>query len=48
MTQEHAAATAQLDAKHWQAIEYGRTNPTVATLVAVSRALGVGLGDLFA
>ena len=38
---------AQLDSKHWQDIENGRTNPTVASLVGVARALGVKLGDLF-
>lgn len=47
LTQEEAAGRAQLDPKHWQELEAGRTNPTVATLVAVARALEVTLGDLF-
>lgn len=47
LTQEEAAARAALDPKHWQDLEAGRTNPTVATLVAVAKALGVTLPDLF-
>lgn len=47
LTQERAADAAKLDHKHWQDIESGRTNPTVATLVGVARALGVELRDLF-
>jgi DNA-binding XRE family transcriptional regulator len=47
LTQEVAAERARLDEKHWQDIEAGRTNPTVATLVGVARSLGVKLGDLF-
>jgi DNA-binding XRE family transcriptional regulator len=46
-TQEEVAERAKLDAKHWQEIETARTNPTVATLVGIARALGVKLGDLF-
>ena len=47
LTQEAAAETAKLDEKHWQDIEGARTNPTVATLVGVARALKVTLPELF-
>ncbi len=47
LTQEAAAERAKLDEKHWQDIESGRTNPTLATLVGVARSLGVKLGELF-
>lgn len=47
LTQERAAETAKLDEKHWQDIEGGRTNPTVATLVGIARALDVQLRGLF-
>jgi transcriptional regulator with XRE-family HTH domain len=47
LTQERAAELAKLDGKHWQDIEGARTNPTVATLVGVARALEVTLADLF-
>lgn len=47
LTQEAAAGKAQLDAKHYQAIEYGRSNVTVASLVGIARAFGVTLSELF-
>jgi DNA-binding XRE family transcriptional regulator len=47
LTQEQAAERAKLDEKHWQDIEGARTNPTVATLVGVARALKVTLSGLF-
>jgi transcriptional regulator with XRE-family HTH domain len=47
LTQEETAHRAALDAKHFQAIEAGRTNVTVAPLVGISRALGVSLSELF-
>jgi transcriptional regulator with XRE-family HTH domain len=47
LTQEAAAEAARLDEKHWQDIEAGRTNPTVATLVGIARSLKVRLFDLF-
>jgi transcriptional regulator with XRE-family HTH domain len=47
LTQEQAAESAKLDEKHWQDIEGGRTNPTVASLVGVARALDVTLAKLF-
>lgn len=47
LTQEAAAERGKLDEKHWQDIEGARTNPTVATLVGVAKALGVDIGSLF-
>jgi len=47
LTQEAAAEIAKLDEKHWQDIEGARTNPTVATLVGIARALKVTLSELF-
>ena len=47
LTQEQAAEIAKLDKKHWQDIEGARTNPTVATLVGIARALEVTLAELF-
>lgn len=47
LTQVAAAERAALDPKHWQVIEQGGTNPTVASLVAVAGALEVKLGELF-
>jgi DNA-binding XRE family transcriptional regulator len=47
LTQEAASERARLDVKHWQDIERGRTNPTIATLVGVARALGVKVEALF-
>jgi len=47
LTQEQAAETAKLDEKHWQDIEGARTNPTVATLVGIARALKVTVSQLF-
>lgn len=47
LTQEQAAEVAKLDEKHWQDIEGARTNPTVATLVGIARALELSLSELF-
>ena len=47
LTQEQAAEIAKLDEKHWQDIEGARTNPTVATLVGIAKALKVTLSQLF-
>ncbi|MDB4981078.1 MAG: hypothetical protein JWM82_1830 [Myxococcales bacterium] len=47
LSQEKLAEGAKLAAKHIQDIEYGRTNPTVASLVGIASALGVRLRDLF-
>lgn len=46
LTQEELADAARLDAKHVQDVEGGRTNPTFATLLALSRALKVPLTEL--
>jgi DNA-binding XRE family transcriptional regulator len=47
LTQRAAAARARLAETHWHEIEGARTNPTVATLVGVARALRVTLPALF-
>jgi DNA-binding XRE family transcriptional regulator len=47
LTQEQASEIAKLDEKHWQDIEGARTNPTVATLVGIARALKVTVSELF-
>jgi transcriptional regulator with XRE-family HTH domain len=47
LTQKEAAKQAKLVEVHWQDIERARTNPTVATLVGVARALKVSLAKLF-
>jgi len=46
-TQEEVAERARIDAKHYQVMESGLSNVTFATLVAVSKALGVTLSELF-
>ena len=48
MTQEEAASKAGLDAKHFQELESGNVNTTVATLLGVARALKVDVAELFA
>ena|SRR5436190_7128347 len=40
LTQQAASEAAQIETKHWQLLEAGGTNPTLATLVAVAKALG--------
>lgn len=47
LTQEQAAELAKLDEKHWQDVERARTNPTVATLVGIARALSTSISELF-
>lgn len=47
LTQEAAASAADIDAKHWQIIESGKTNTTVATLAAIAGALEVRIAELF-
>jgi transcriptional regulator with XRE-family HTH domain len=41
LTQEEAAVRAKLDYKHFQAIESGSGNVTVASLVGIPKALRV-------
>ena len=47
LTQQETAERALIDDKHLQAVEAGKTNPTVATLVGIARALDVDLASLF-
>jgi XRE family transcriptional regulator, regulator of sulfur utilization len=48
LTIERAAWDAGVAPRHWSALEAGRGNPTVATLVKVAVALGADVRDLFA
>jgi len=47
LTQEGLGVLARIDAKHVQTLEYGRTNPTLATLISIAEALDVEVGALF-
>ena len=47
LTQEEAASKAGLDAKHFQEVESGSVNTTVATLLGIAKALDVELAELF-
>ena len=46
LTQVQVAERASIDEKHYQTMESGLSNVTFATLVAVSKALGVTLSEL--
>ena len=46
-SQEELARRAQLDPKHLQTIEGGKSNATLSTLVALADALGCSLPELF-
>lgn len=46
LTQQAAAERADLEIKHWQLVEAGRTNPTLATLLAIAKALRVEPSEL--
>jgi transcriptional regulator with XRE-family HTH domain len=46
LTQQAAAEAASIEVKHWQLIEAGGTNPTLATLLAVAEALDVTVSEL--
>jgi transcriptional regulator with XRE-family HTH domain len=48
LTQEALATRAEIDAKHLQDVEHGRSNATVATLAGIAKGLGVEIGELFA
>lgn len=48
LTLEAASERGGLDLKHWQKIEVGGLNVTMATLVRVAKGLGVDVADLFA
>ena len=47
LTLEVAAERGGMDLKHWQKIEAGTLNVTIATLVRIARGLGVEVADLF-
>ncbi len=47
LTQEQVAEKAGLDDKHLQTIEAGTSNVTMASLVGITRCLGVTLSELF-
>ena len=47
LTQEQVAEKAAIHPKHLQRLENGRGNVTLATLVAISKALGVTVEELF-
>jgi transcriptional regulator with XRE-family HTH domain len=46
LTQEEAAHRAGVDAKHFQEIEAGRINVTMATLLGIAGAFGMSLSEL--
>ena len=48
LTQERLAEKAKIQPRHLQAVEYGRANITVTTLVALATALDVEERDLLA
>ncbi len=47
LTQEDAAERAKLDYNHYQAIEGGSSNVTVASLIGIAKALKVKPAALF-
>ncbi|MBA3706140.1 MAG: helix-turn-helix domain-containing protein [Bacteroidetes bacterium] len=48
LSQKEVITVANLDAAQYSRIENGKTDPSVATLERISKALGVSLADLFA
>ena len=47
LTQEQAAAAAEMDVRGWQRLETGKAeNPTLLSLLDASRALGLSLAEL--
>lgn len=46
LTQEKVAERARSDAKYLSALENGRSSPTLDTIMALSRALNVSVGEL--
>lgn len=48
MTQECLAGKMDIDPKYLSSIERGKENPTLNTLIKLSQALGVDLGEIFA
>lgn len=47
MTQEDLAVKVGIGPKYLSSIERGKENPTLNTLINLSNALGVDLGDIF-
>ena len=47
LSQQKLAESASISVSHVSDLENGNTNPTVATLACVARALGVQVRDLF-
>lgn len=47
LTQEDLARGAEIDPKHLQDIEAGRSNPTVSTLLGIADALRCSIAELF-
>ena len=48
LTLDRASSLAEIDLAHWQKIEAGAVNVTLATILRVADALGIGLDELFA
>ncbi|MFF9124339.1 helix-turn-helix domain-containing protein [Streptomyces sp. NPDC014889] len=48
LTQEGVFLAVPMNRAHYQAIEAGRANPTLRTLLRIARAIGVDLADLMA
>jgi transcriptional regulator with XRE-family HTH domain len=46
LTQQAAAEKASIETKHWQRIEAAGTNPTLATLISIAKALDVEAYEL--
>lgn len=47
MTQEKLAGKMGIGPKYLSSIERGKENPTLDTLISLSKALGVDLGEIF-
>ena len=47
MTQEHLAGEMGISSKYLSSIERGKENPTMNTLITLSEALKVDLGEIF-
>ncbi|MEI7638997.1 MAG: helix-turn-helix transcriptional regulator [Syntrophus sp. (in: bacteria)] len=48
ITQEYLAGKMDIDPKYLSSIERGKENPTLNTLIKLSQALDVDLGEIFA
>ncbi|MEV5882786.1 helix-turn-helix transcriptional regulator [Streptomyces sp. NPDC052020] len=46
LTQERVILAVPMNRAHYQAIEAGRANPTLRTLLRIARVIGVPLEDL--